>query len=63
VTAAFGSLADAARRSGLVMCCMCFECRPPEQMWTDENGDTWDVCPLCHEHEAEMIKRREEPDQ
>lgn len=59
MTAPFGSLAGAALRAGLVMCCLCFECRPPERMYRDEHGDTWDVCPLCHERETEAIKHRE----
>lgn len=47
-----------ARRAGLVLCCLCFEAKPREEMWTDDAGDTWDVCKPCHVIEEELIARK-----
>ena len=37
-------------------CCICFETLTPEQCYTDESGDTWDVCKPCGE-KGEQCKR------
>jgi hypothetical protein len=52
--------ADMARAAGLVMCCLCFDAKSPEQMWTDRNGDTWDVCQECQAIEEQAIARMAE---
>jgi hypothetical protein len=48
------------RAAGLVLCCLCFEAKPREQMWTDQNGDTWDVCQECRAVEEQAIARMAE---
>lgn len=31
-----------------MMCCICFEYIPLEDLWTDESGQRWDVCKSCN---------------
>ena len=40
-----------AGKVGLVMCMTCFESKPREQMFKDENGDVWDECQSCHDEQ------------
>ena len=32
---------------GHAMCCSCFACIPVEDLYTDENGEKWDLCWPC----------------
>lgn len=43
----FGWWAELAAKSGLFMCQICYEGKPPEQAWEDTDGQKWDVCLDC----------------
>ena len=36
---------------GMVMCCICFARVPVSELFTDRDGDRWDVCRACGEAE------------
>ena len=45
---------------GLVMCCLCFERVPIDQLATDpDDGQKVDVCQPCREYELAAIARRD----
>lgn len=50
----FGWWQDQANKGGLVLCMLCFESKPVEQMHVDEHGDTWDVCKPCQKEQEEF---------
>ena len=33
-------------------CCLCFKDLTPETCWADEDGQKWDICVECGEHEG-----------
>lgn len=36
-----------ANQAGLVMCAICYESVPPEDLWRDSDGNLWDMCRPC----------------
>lgn len=42
---------------GCVMCCLCFEYFQPGDLWRDEAGVAWDVCPACRAIEQAASSR------
>lgn len=53
----FGYWADRVPH-GQFLCCLCFEARPVKDAWTDEQGQRWDVCQLCHEEDQAALRRK-----
>jgi len=48
----FDGITDLTRLTdGSVMCCICFEYTPPDQLWRDTRGQAWDVCQPCGDRE------------
>lgn len=48
----FDGIVDLTRLTdGRVMCCLCFEYTKPAELWTDSDGQTWDVCRPCNDRE------------
>jgi len=48
----FDGIVDLTRLTdGRVMCCECFEYTPRDQLWTDDDGETWDLCKPCRKRE------------
>lgn len=45
----FGFWQSQANNLGLVLCVTCFETKPREEMYKDEDGGIWDECKDCHE--------------
>jgi len=43
---------------GTVMCCLCFEAIPVDQLWVDNDGYKWDVCVPCKTMDDEAVRRR-----
>lgn len=39
-------------------CCLCFKSLAPDECWTDEEGQKWDVCIPCKEAEEVELSRR-----
>jgi hypothetical protein len=37
-------IVDLMSGEGWMRCCICFEARSIEELYVDENGDTWDLC-------------------
>jgi hypothetical protein len=31
-------------REGLTLCCICFDCKPEDELFVDGDGITWNVC-------------------
>lgn len=49
----FDGITDLTRLTdGRVMCTICFEFTPRDQLWVDENGQVWDMCRPCGDVEG-----------
>jgi hypothetical protein len=33
--------------NGMIMCCICYEFKYPDQLYVDADGQKWDMCIAC----------------